>query len=397
MKYAIIVPDGMADRPIEKLGGKTPLEMAETANMDKVVYIGRLGRVKTVPKGMAAGSDVAIMSVLGYDPLQHHPGRASLEAANLGMTVSEDDAVFRCNLVTISDGAMADYSAGQITTKEAEVLVATLNEKLSTETVSFHLGTGYRHIMLLRGGASISPKCFPPHDILLKNISKYLPSGDGADVLTNIMERSGLILAEHEVNRVRIDLGENPANMVWLWGMGLTPHIPSFRESYELTGAVVAAVDLVKGLAKIIGWDQVDVAGATAGLDTNYEGKGDAAIDALKEHDLVLVHIEATDEAGHAGNISAKIDAIHEVDAHIVGPIMRYLQEQEDYRLLVLPDHPTPIELRTHSADPVPFALCGSNVAPDHHETFTETQADESDLLIEPGHELMEYFLSGRA
>ena len=397
MKYAIVGPDGMADRPLEKLGGRTPLEAADTSNMDKVAATGIVGMVNTIPKGMAPGSDIAIMSLLGYDPDKFHPGRASLEAANLNIDVPEGDAAFRCNLVTVSDGIMEDYSAGQIGIEEATVFIDLLNEKLGSETVSFHLGTGYRHIMFLKGGAAINPKCTPPHDILGKKIIKHLPHGKDSTILYDLMERSAEILGEHEINRVRLDLGENPANMIWLWGMGRTPHMPMFKERFKLKGAAISAVDLVNGMAKIIGWDRIKVKGATATLETNYEGKGDAAIDALSSHDIVFVHIEAPDEAGHEGNIAGKVNTIHEVDAHIVGPLLRHMAELGEYRLMVLPDHPTPIDVRTHTADPVPFTMCGSNVAPSPHEEFSEKATAESNLLIDPGHELMEYFLHSRS
>ncbi len=397
MKYVIIVPDGMADRPLDQLDGKTPLEISDTPNMDKVVSMGKLGRVRTIPEDAAPGSDVAIMSLLGYDPAEFHPGRAALEAANLGINIPEGDAVFRCNFVTVSEGKMEDYSAGQIKSEEAAILIDFLNEKLGSETISFHPGMGYRHIMHVKGGALAAAECVPPHDIVGKKISKHLPTGKAAGMLIDLMERSNGFLADHEVNRVRVDLGENPANMIWLWGMGRTPHMPSFEKQFGLDGAVISAVDLVKGIAKIIGWDRISVQGANAMLDTNYEGKGDAAIEAISTHDIVFVHIEAPDEAGHAGNIDAKIEVIHEVDAHIVGPMTRRLMEEEEYRLMVLPDHATPIELRTHSSEPVPFALCGSNVVSDQQEIFTERTAEESELIIDPGHELMEYFLSGRA
>jgi 2,3-bisphosphoglycerate-independent phosphoglycerate mutase len=397
MKYAIVIPDGMADRPIESLDGNTPLELADTANMDRIVAMGRLGRVRTVPEDQSPGSDVAMMSIMGYEPAKYHPGRAALEAANLGLDIGQSDAAFRCNLVTISDETMADYSAGQITSKEAQVLIDTLNERLGSDTVSFHLGTGYRHIMLVKGGSSMQVKCMPPHDILGSHIERHYPSGADAKLLCDLMDRSRVIFEEHELNRVRLDLNENPASMIWLWGMGRRPHMPPFQERFNQNGAAISAVDLVNGIAKIIGWDRIKVEGATAGLDTNYEGKGEAAVQAVSAYDVVLVHVEATDEAGHAASVESKIDAIHKVDAFIVGPLLSRLCEEENYRMMVLPDHPTPIEVRTHTSDPVPFALCGSNVAVTQHEVFNEKEALDSELIIEPGHELMEYFLFGRA
>jgi 2,3-bisphosphoglycerate-independent phosphoglycerate mutase len=397
MKYGIVIPDGMADRPIATLDGRTPLELADTANMDKVVTMGRLGRVKTVPEGHAPGSDTAMMSIVGYDPDRYHPGRAALEAANLGLEIGEADAVFRCNLVTISDEQMADYSAGQITSKEAQVLIDTLNEKLGSDTISFHLGTGYRHIMLVKGAGTMQVECVPPHDILGEPIEKHYPRGDDAKLLTDLMDRARVIFSEHELNRVRLDLDENPASMIWLWGMGRKPRMPSFKERFNVNAAAISAVDLVNGIAKIIGWDRIKVEGATGGLDTNYEGKGEAAVQAVSAYDLVLVHVEATDEAGHAASVESKIEAIHNVDAFVVGPLLQRLSEEESFRMMVLPDHPTPIEVRTHTPEPVPFALCGSNVAVTRHEVFNEKEGDESELIIEPGFELMEYFLFGRA
>ncbi len=395
MKYAMIIPDGAADLPLEELDGKTPLAAAETPQIDAVAAMGKCGMVRTIPKSMAPGSDVAILSVLGYDPKKFYTGRAPLEAAAQGIELGPDEWIFRCNLVTIVDGKMEDYSSGHISSEEAAILVDELNRLLGGEQVRFYSGVGYRHLMTYRGDCAV--KSTPPHDILTRKIDGYLPKGRGAEMMRTLMDSSRAVLANHEVNVVRRDLGENPATQIWLWGEGKTPKLTPFAERYGLQGAAITAVDLVRGLAKLIGWQVIEVPGATGYVDTNYAGKGQAAVAALDDVDIVCVHIEAPDEAGHSANVAEKVTAIEQIDRHIVGPVLQRLQgEGDEWRILILPDHPTPCALRTHTAEPVPFAIAGKRIEALVSEPFNEETAAASDLHIPRGCELMEYFLTVR-
>ena len=391
-KYAIIVPDGAADEPLEELGGKTPLEAAETPNMDRISAAGRLGLVRTVPEGFEPGSDVAQMSLLGYDPLRYYSGRAPVEAAARGIRLGLDDWVFRCNLVTIADGLMADHSAGHISTEEGSSLIKELQAHITDERVSLYAGVSYRHLLVFKG-MDFEIRTYPPHDHIGKPVEKILPRGKGADVLIQLINQSQQIFAGHEVNRVRQDLGENQVSSIWLWGQGKQARLDSFRKQYGLQGAAITAVDLVRGLAKLIGFDLIEVPGATGFIDTNYAGKGQAAIEALKKYDLVFVHIEAPDEAGHQGDAEAKKKAIEQVDRHIAGPILKALEQYESWRILVLPDHPTPVHGGAHSAEPVPFAMAGTQITRVLQLGFSEANAAKAGLRIDKGCELMEYFL----
>ena len=395
MKYAIIIPDGAADLPIPELGNKTPLEAATIPNMDWIASHGKCGTVKTVPKGMHPGSDVAILSVLGYDPKSYYTGRAPLEAAAQNLTVGPDEWIFRCNLVTIVDEMMEDYSAGHITTEEATALIAEINRQLGDTHVEFHPGISYRHLMVFKAACDVLTT--PPHDIMGKPIAAHLPTGARSELLRELIKRSRAILENHEVNNVRRDLGESPANSIWLWGQGKMPQLPSFIERFGVKGASITAVDLVRGISKLIGWEGIDVKGATGYLDTNYAGKGAAAVAALDRTDLVVVHVEGTDEAGHNADAKGKVEALNQIDKHIVGPVLRKLQTfGTDWRILVLPDHPTPCSLRTHTAEPAPFAIAGLRIAGVMKNAFTEASAASGDMHIDPGHELMEYFLTAR-
>jgi 2,3-bisphosphoglycerate-independent phosphoglycerate mutase len=395
MKYAIIIPDGAADLPLEQLGGKTPLQAAATPNIDWIAANGKVGMVRTIPKTMSAGSDVAILSVIGYDPKEFYTGRAPLEAAAQGLQIAPDEWVFRCNLVTVVDGLMEDYSAGHISTEEAGALINELNRLLGGAHVKFYRGVSYRHLMTLKGECSVTTTA--PHDILGKPVAEFLPLGAGADLLRTLIDRSQAILANHEINNVRRDLGENPATAIWLWGQGKTPRLPSFEERFGLKGAAITAVDLVRGLAKLIGWETIDVPGATGYLDTNYAGKGAAAVAASGRCDLVCVHVEAPDEAGHNADVRGKIQAIEQIDRHIVGPVLQRLQEEGDqWRILVLPDHPTPISVRTHTREPVPFAMAGLRVEGVVPARLTEESGAASDLHVARGCDLMEFFLTVR-
>jgi len=395
MKYAIIIPDGAADVPLDELDGLTPLAAADLPNMDSIAAEGRCGTVSNVPESMPCGSDVAIMSVMGYDPAEYYTGRAPLEAAAQELKVDPDQWIFRCNLVTLTDGMMEDYSAGHIRNEEAHRLIEALNERLATDDVRFYPGVSYRHLMTLRGDCKVTTT--PPHDILGRKAAGYLPKGRAAKQLREIMDRAAGIQNGHDVNNVRTDLGENPANAIWLWGEGKMPQLPSFADRFDISGAVITGVDLVRGLARLIGWDLIEVPGATGYLDTDYAGKGAAAVEALDTYDLVFVHVEAPDEAGHNANPQAKIEALEQIDRHIVAPVLAKLKSMgHDWRIMVLPDHPTPCTIRTHTYDPVPFAIAGKDTAGIVDAPFTEETAQTADLHIEKGCDLMEFFLKVR-
>ncbi len=388
----IIVPDGAADEPIELFDGKTALEAAETPNMDRITTEGRQGLVRTVPEGMEPGSDVAQMSLLGYDPARCYTGRAPIEAAAKGIKLGSADWVFRCNLVTIADGRMADHSAGHISTEESASLLDALQARIADERLSLHTGVSYRHLLVCQG-MDFDVRTYPPHDFLGTDVEKLLPRGKGADLLIELLNLSQQVFADHDVNRVRRDLGENQVSSVWLWGQGKRAHLESFRKRFGLGGVAITAVDLVRGLAKLVGFDLIEVPGATGLFDTNYQGKAAAAIEALNDHDLVFVHIEAPDEASHGGNAPVKKAAIEQIDRHIVGPVLEALQRFESWRILVLPDHPTPVRHGAHSAEPVPFAMAGTGITGILHLGFGESNAARSGFRIDNGHELMEYFL----
>ena len=391
-KYAIIVPDGAADEPLEVLGNKTVLEAAETPNMDKISTLGRQGIVRTVPESMEPGSDVAQMSLLGYDPLRYYSGRAPIEAAARNIKLSANDWVFRCNLITIADGRMADHSAGHISTKEAGKLIEELQSRLGSEKVRFYTGVSYRHLVVFKE-RDFDAQTYPPHDYIGKPIEKILPRGKGSEVLIDLMARSQQLFSNHEINQVRKDLGENQVSSIWLWGQGKRAQMDSFEKRFGIKGAAITAVDLVRGLAKLIGFDLIGVPGATGFIDTNYKGKGSAAIDALHRYDLVFIHIEAPDEASHEGNVEMKKKAIEQIDKYIVGPMLEVLQHYKSWRILVAPDHLTPIRNCAHSSEPVPFAMAGDNISSISPMTFSEANAAKSGLKIDKGFELMEYFL----
>ena len=391
-KYVIIVPDGAADEPIEQFGNKTALEAAETPNMDQVSKRGRQGLVRTIPADMEAGSDVAQMSLLGYDPRRYYSGRAPIEAAARNIKLAMDDWVFRCNLVTIADGKMADHSAGHISTAEAGNLVNELNSQFGSEQIHFYTGVSYRHLVVFKG-LDFDVKTYPPHDYIETAIEKILPRGKGAELLIDLMARSQQLFADHDINKVRRDLGENQVSSIWLWGQGKKAVIERFEKRFGIKGAAIAAVDLVKGLATLVGFDLIDVPGATGFIDTNYRGKGSAAIQALDKYDLVFVHIEAPDEAGHNGNAAMKKKAIEQIDKHIVGPVFEALKMYESWRILIMPDHPTPVRSCAHSSQPVPFAMAGSDISGVLDMTFSEANAAKSGIRIDNGFELMEYFL----
>jgi len=396
MKYIVLVADGMADYPIPELGDRTPIEAARTPNLDFIAMHGRLGRIKTIPEKMTPASDVANMSILGYNPKEFYCGRGPLEAANLGIELEEGDVAFRCNLITATADIMVDYSAGHISSKEAAILIKAVDEKLGKGNFRFYPGISYRHLMLAKNGALDALdqiKCVAPNDIPGKSISKNLPKGKNSQILTDMMVRSQEILANHEINQVRIDLKENPGNMIWFWGQGKKPNMPKFAEKYGVTGSVISAVDLIKGLGKIIGLDVINVPGATGYYDTDYEGKARAALKSLETKDFVFVHVEAPDEAGHNGDLKEKITAIERFDQLVAGTILKALKHKKNFRVAVLPDHATPVSLKTHTADPIFFGIFGHGITGRGFLNYSEKEAEKSDLFLEKGHELMDCFI----
>jgi 2,3-bisphosphoglycerate-independent phosphoglycerate mutase len=399
VKYVVILGDGMPDFPLEELGGKTPLQYAHTPYMDKLAKYGKMGMVKTVPQGMPAGSDVANLSVMGYDPARYYTGRSPIEAVAMGVKLAQEDVAFRCNLVTLSgegpyeQRSMLDYSAGEISTPEAREIMAAVKDRLGNEIFNFYTGVSYRHLMVWRGG----PDGFnltPPHDITGKEISAYLLQGENSQVLLEFMKVSSTFLPGHPVNRERAARGLRPANSIWLWGQGRKSRLDSFREKYGLEGAVISAMDLIKGLGILAGFEVVDVPGATGNITTDFKGKARKALDVLLEgRDFVFIHVESPDEAGHQGDLEVKIRAIEEIDEKVVGEILRGLEEFQDYRLMVLSDHPTPLSLRTHTAEPVPFCIYKKeDPLKNPQGEFSESFAAKG-MYMEEGFRLMNFFL----
>jgi len=393
MKYVIVLPDGAADEPVDQLEGRTPIEAADTPNIDWIAMNGRQGRVVTVPDGFTPGSDVATLSLFGYDPRTDYCGRAPLEAAAKGLKTSPDEMIFRCNLVTVTDGLMEDFTAGHISHKEAEALLASLNEALAADGCRFHAGVSYRNLMVASGLGDETLVTTPPHDIPDRPVADHLPRGGGHQRVRSVMERARTVLAAHDVNHVRRDLGENPATDIWLWGQGRPRPLEPFATRFGLRGAVIAAVDLIRGIALAAGMTLIDVPGATGYLDTDYAAKGRAAVEALDGYDLVIVHVEAPDEAGHLGDAAAKVKAIEEVDRHVVGPLLARLRRLNQWRIMVAPDHPTPVATRVHTAVPPPFCMAGHDLKTVLNRPLSEATAASSGLQVDPGHELMEFFL----
>ena len=374
MKLMVILGDGMADLPLGELQGKTPLKVAKKPNMDRLARLGRSGLALTVPDGFPPGSDVANLSVVGYDPRRYYTGRAPLEAASMGVHLDEGDIAFRCNLVTIEDGIMRDYSAGHISTQEARELIEALKPLMPKERL--YAGVSYRHLLVLQKGARAV--CTPPHDISDQPVAGHLPQGEGAEVLLELMESAKSVLASHPVNLKRIRENKRPANAIWLWGQGPGPSMPSFLSLYGLTGAMISAVDLLRGIAVYAGLEVIEVPGATGTIDTNYSGKVKGALEALSRHDFAYLHVEAPDEASHEGDLEGKIRAIELLDQRVVGPVIEGLEKSgEDWRILLLPDHATPISIRTHSRDPVPFVIMGRGIEPDGLDRFDEQSAEQ--------------------
>ena len=389
MKYCILVIDGAAGLPLPERGNKTCLELARTPNLDAMAQDGLVGLARTVPVGMEPSSACACMSVLGYDPRVYYRGRAAIEARSMGIPIGQGEAVFRCNLVAVRDGQMWDYSSGHISTDEAAELIAALNESLGNDQVHFYPGVSYRHICKLKGlEETLAATCTPPHDIPGQPISQFLPKGPGSGFLRDLMSRSEAVLQNHPVNIRRRAHGEVPATMLWLfWGSGQIPDMPSFKQVYGLTAAMTSGVDLLRGLAQMMGMTVLDIAGVTDGLDNDYRAQATGALAALKQHEVVVIHIEAPDEAAHAGSIDEKIEAIQRIDQEVVSRLRAWRGETR--RVLVIPDHPTPILTQTHSPDPVPFLLWGPGFKANGASRFTEAEAQKMGLLIDPGYNIM--------
>lgn len=398
MKYIIVLGDGMADEPIEILGGKTPLQVADKKAMDELAKQAELGLAYMVPEGMSPGSDTANLSVTGYNPKIYYTGRSPLEALSIGVDMKPTDVSLRCNVVTLSeeeeayeDKKIIDHSSGEISTEEAAVLVEALKEGLKKEGYEFYVGTSYRHLLVWANGKVV--ELTPPHDILTQRIGDYLPEDP---VLRDMMKKSYEILVNHPINLKRKEQGLNPANSAWFWGAGTRPALKSFEEKTGKRGVMISAVDLLKGIAVGTGMDNIFVEGANGGLHTNYEGKARAAVDALlnKGYDFAYVHVEAPDEMGHQGLVNEKIEAIEKLDKHVVKVLVEELEQSgQDYRILVLPDHPTPIRIRTHSSGPVPYLLYDNRKKLGGQENYSEETAGQSGLVWKDGYQLMDHLL----
>lgn len=398
MKYIVMLGDGMADYPVEALGGRTPLEVAKKPNIDRLAQYGELGMVKTVPEGMKPGSDVANLSAMGYNPLECYTGRSPLEAVSIGIRMSDTDVAFRCNLVTLSDEpeysdkTMVDYSSGEITTEEARELIRAVDEAFRTDEILFYPGISYRHCMIWQEGPA-GLDLTPPHDISDRKVAEYLPQDP---VILDLMKRSYDVLKDHPVNRARQARGLNPANSIWLWGEGTKPGVSLFEKTYGVKGSVISAVDLIKGIGICAGMKVIEVEGATGNIDTNFRGKAEAALQTLLDgQDLVYIHVEAPDECGHHGDLEGKIRAIELIDELVVGPLLQGLETAgEDYSILVMPDHPTPLAIKTHISDPVPYLLYRSTEpVASGIETYTENTAKSTGCYVAQGQKLMEKLL----
>ncbi len=397
MKFVIVIPDGCADEPQAELGGKTPLQAARTPHMDAVARAGICGLANHVPLALPPGSDTANLSLLGYDPIRYYTGRAPLEAAAQGITLGPQDWAIRCNLVTIRDRIMVDFTAGHISSAEGRSLIAALQEELGSDRLRFYPGVSYRNLAVYRGADEAAPfsrdtQTTPPHDLMDRSVLDDFPRGPGSELLTAWMSASESILARHPVNLERQRSGKLPATHAWLWGLGSAPRLPSFLDCYGVRGAMITAVDLLRGLACLLGWDRIEVPGATGYLDTDYAAKGRYALEAIEKYDLVCVHVEATDEASHQGQVREKVQALEEIDRHIVGPLWEAVSKLDQYRILISPDHPTPLRTKTHSHGLVPFALSGTGLAAGGAATYDEVAA-AAGPRFDPGWRLMGYFL----
>lgn len=396
MKYVIILPDGASDEPLPHLGGKTPLEAARIPHMDSIARDGCLGRIVTIPEGFGAGTDAGTLTLMGYDPRRYHTGRAPMEALAQQLTATEDQLIFRCNFVNITDGKMKDFTAGHIAQADAEALIATLNEVVFPgETCAFHTGVSYRNLLLVSNASNMRLKSQPPHDITDQPVAGYGPTGEGAERTKAIMDRAAEVLADHPVNRRRRKRGEAWATNIWLWGQGTPMKLETLQARFGLKGATITAVDIIRGIALGMGMDLIEVQGATGYIDTDYEGKGRAALEALERYDVVVVHVEAPDEAAHQGMAEEKMRSLERIDEAIVGPLLAKLKGMGDYRILVAPDHATLVRTKGHDATPPPFCYAGTGVGAGRGRGFNEREALEVGVLLDPGHSLLERFLRG--
>lgn len=400
MKYLIVVPDGAGDDPVQALEGKTPLEVADIPMINELASKGKVGTVKTIPDGVAPGSDAANLSVMGYDPSIYLTGRSPLEAASIGIDMSDTDVAFRTNIITLTgDGAyedliITDHSSGDITTAEADQLIQAANEAFANDDIHFYTGVSYRHCMIVKNG-STDYQLTPPHDVLTQKVGDHLPKGEGSEFITDMMKRSYEILKDHPVNKARMEKGLNPANTLWIWGQGKRPSLSKFSEKYGIDGSAISAVDLIKGIAICAGLGSIDVEGATGTLHTNFEGKAEAGINEFKAgKDFVYMHLEGPDECSHQGDMEGKIQCMHDIDQKVVKPMVEYLRESgEDFRVLVVPDHRTPLAIRTHSSDPVPYVIYDSRkeTAADDTKQFNE-KSGKNGQYFDSGYELADFF-----
>jgi 2,3-bisphosphoglycerate-independent phosphoglycerate mutase len=397
MKYAIVIPDGCADEPQPSLQNRTPLQAAHKPNMDRIARTGRVGRSNNVPASLTPASDVATLSLFGYDPLQCYTGRAPLEAAAMGIRLGPHDWAIRCNLVHVDREEMRDFTAGHITSDEGRDLVRTLQQHLGSPVLEFHPGVSYRNLLIHRGTGSgpfsAQTRTQPPHDIPDRPIADHLPAGPGSELMRDLMQRSRDLFRDHPVNRQRQRQGQRAATQIWLWGQGQAPSLTPFQTRYGRRGAIISAVDLVRGVGALLGWHRIDVPGATGYLDTDYAAKGRAAVAALPDCDLICVHVEAPDEASHEGKADAKVKALEEIDRHIVGPLLEALPKHGSWRILVSPDHRTPLRTRAHAHGAVPFASAGTGIAAEGFATYDEDTAARSPVAFERGCDLMKTFL----
>lgn len=400
MKYIILQGDGMADYPIESLGGKTPLEAARTPNMDWLARHGVYGLAHVIPKGFPPGSDVGNMSIMGYDPAIYHTGRSPLEAASMGVALGPRDIAFRCNLVTLAgngdQSVMEDFTSGHISTEEAGQIIQDLASRLGGDGIEFFPGVSYRHLMVWRDGKE-KMETTPPHDITDRKIETYLPRGDGAERLLELMRASQPILADHPVNIKRKARGQRQASTIWLWGQGRSPQLPPLTERFGIKGGVISAVDIIHGLGVYAGLERIEVPGITGFLDTNYVGKGEYGVRSLEKNDFVFIHVEAIDEAGHMGDVEKKIQALEDFDEKVVGTVLKGMAQRQDYRILLMPDHPTAIALKTHVAEPVPFALFSADEPRDNGDVgYNEKDAAKTGVVARHAYRLMNALIEGR-
>ena len=400
MKYIILQGDGMADYPLEVLGGRTPLEAARTPNMDWLAARGVFGLAHVIPDGFPPGSDVGNMNIMGYDPAVYHTGRSPLEAASMGVALGPRDIAFRCNLVTLGgsggDTFMEDFTSGHITTEEAAELIRDIGQKLGGDGAEFFPGVSYRHLMVWRDGME-KMETTPPHDITDQKVSAYMPKGEGAERLLRLMEASRPILAAHPVNKKRQAEGRRPATTIWLWGQGRAPALPSLAERFGIKGGVISAVDIINGLGVYAGLERIHVPGITGFLDTNYRGKGEYGVASLEKNDFVFIHVEAIDEAGHMGDVEKKIQALEDFDEKVVGTVLQRMAQRKDWRVLLMPDHRTSIALKTHVADPVPFVLYSAEAPRQNGAVgYNEKDAAATGIVAKQAYRLIESLIEGR-